>query len=144
MAHVCDAAVVLCEDFRLHQRTHERNVLAAFVQELGCDCDVITRGGAIQDLVRPQPGFDQSLLRDLAVSVNLHKVKTIYLVNHENCGAYAHFNFTSRKLEIMQHYKDLQRAKEIVAQHFHGVKVEIRFAELDAGSGDKYKFKAVG
>jgi hypothetical protein len=77
------------------------------------------------------------------VSVNLHKARAIYLINHENCGAYGHFGFDSRKIELMQHHKDLQRAKEIVGKRFPNVKIEIRFAELEAGSGDKYKIVAV-
>jgi hypothetical protein len=45
MAHYCDIALVTCEDFRLHQRKHGRNIIADYVKELGCDCDIITRGG---------------------------------------------------------------------------------------------------
>jgi hypothetical protein len=138
MAHTCEAAVVICEDFRLHQRKNDRNVAAGFVSALGGECDVITRGGAIQDLVRPQQGFDESLRRDLAVSVNLHAVKTIYLINHENCGAYAQFQFADRNTEIMQHSNDLQKAKERVAAWFPGVDVQIRFARLESGSADQY------
>ena len=49
--HKCEAAVITCEDFRLHQRKDGRNYIANFIKSLGVDADLITRGGSIQDLV---------------------------------------------------------------------------------------------
>ena len=87
MGLACNACVVTCEDFRLHGRANWANAIGEYIRSLGGQCDLITRGGAVQDLVRPKPGFDESLLRDLGVSVNLHQVKAIHLVNHEDGGA---------------------------------------------------------
>lgn len=56
MSHYCKACLVTCEDFRLHQRKGGRNYIAEFIKNLGVDCDLITRGGAVQDLVRPSSG----------------------------------------------------------------------------------------
>jgi hypothetical protein len=138
MAHGCEAAVVTCEDFRLHQRKNGQNVIGEFIEELGVDCDLITRGGAVQDLLRPQPGFENSLLKDLDVSVNLHKVKTIYLIGHEDCGAYKSLAFASREQELAKHYDDLRSSKGMLDALFPAVKTEIRFAELAPGSADRF------
>jgi len=138
MAHLCEAALVTCEDFRLHQRADGSNFIAETIHSLGVDCDLITRGGCIQDLVRPKEGFDNSLLRDLNVSVNLHQVKTIYLVGHEDCGAYGHFQFNSRDIELKQHYDDLFAAREILTREFPGVDIQLRFAELEPGTDDRW------
>jgi len=138
MSHLCDAAVVTCEDFRLHQRKYGRNFIADYFKRLDVDFDLITRAGCIQDLVRPKPGFDETLFRDLGVSVNLHQVKKIFLVGHEDCGAYAHFQFPARPNELAQHYRDLKEAKRIIGAKFAGAQVITLFAELESGSADRF------
>jgi hypothetical protein len=144
MAHHCKATLVTCEDFRLHQRADGRNYIVDFVKNLQNDCDIITRGGGIQDLVRPQnDGFENSLLRDIGVSVNLHQVETIYLVNHEDCGAYGSINFSSREEELAQHYKDLEEARDIINAEFPSVAIKLFFAELATDSSDKFIFKEI-
>jgi hypothetical protein len=141
MSHLCKAAVVTCEDFRLHQRKYGRNVIGRFIQALGEDADLITRGGCIQDLVRPKPGFADSLFRDLEVSVKLHQVEKIYLIGHEDCGAYGHFQFSSREIELAQHFDDLKVAKQLVEAHFPGVAVVPCFAYLQQGTKDQFEIK---
>lgn len=143
MSHTCDAAMVTCEAFRLHKRKNGRNFIASYIESLGVDCDLITRGGCIQDLVRPQPGFEESLLRDLNVSVELHKAKTVYLVGHEDCGAYGHFEFPDRDSETTQHYLDLRAAKAILNRRFPDVDVQLRFAELRPGTSDDWRIAVV-
>ncbi len=143
MSHTCQAALVTCEDFRLHQRSDGRNYIRDFILSLGVDCDVITRGGCIQDLVRPQPGFEGALLRDLRVSVDLHQAKTVYLVAHEDCGAYRHFGFKFRTDELQQHREDLRTAKQMINDGFPEVEVVLMLAELTPASTDQYVIKPV-
>ena len=138
MPHHCPACVVTCEDFRLHRRTEGGDCIGDFVWKLGVNSDLVTRGGAIQDLVRPKPGFDSSLLRDLNVSVELHDVKTIYLINHQDCGAYQHFAFESPQAELEQHRRDLEKARRILTDEFPGVKIVLMLAELEGGTDDRY------
>lgn len=143
MSHICQACVVTCEDFRLHARRDGANVIGQYIQDLGVDCDLITRAGAVQDLVRPRPGFDSALLRDLTVSVHVHHVKTIHLVNHQDCGAYAEFSFPSRDAEIKQHRTDLTKARSVLQQRFPGVEIVLAFAELQPGSRDQFTIARV-
>ncbi len=144
MEHHCDAALVTCEDFRLHQRHGGSNCVAEFVRGLTTDCDLITRAGGIQDLVRPRPGYDEALLRDLEVSVNLHKVRRIILVQHEDCGAYRPFGFRSREEEVRQHREDLEAARGILETRFPGVEIVGAIARLRPGSSDQYTVEITG
>ncbi len=156
MSHKCEASLVTCEDFRLHQREDGRNYIAEFIKDLGKDCDLITRGGGIQDLVRsPYQGFwgwflrcmglifKKSLLRDIKVSVKLHQVNTVYLVNHEDCGAYGNMHFSSRYQEIARHKEDLKAAKEIILKKFPQINVKLYFGELKEGTNDVFIIKEV-
>ncbi len=140
--HTCTHALITCEDFRLHQRGDGRNYVADFIKELGGECDLITRGGAIQDLVRPQSeGFKDAVIRDLTVSVKKHSVTKIILLNHEDCGAYEAMDFEARERELTQHTKDLEEAKKIVEETFPGVEVLLYFAYLKEGSTDEFDIK---
>lgn len=137
MAHKCGAALITCEDFRLNQRKGGRNCIAEFIKKLETNCDLITRAGGVQDLVRPEDqGFFKSLLRDLRVSVELHETKTVHLINHEDCGAYSSLNFSSREEELEQHKKDLKTAREIISKEFPGMEVKLYLAELEPEPGD--------
>ncbi len=144
MANSCEAALITCEDFRLHQRADGRNYIGDFIKNLEKDCDLITRGGGVQDLVRQKSeGYSDSLLRDTKVSAKLHEAETIYLVNHEDCGAYNDIEFPSRQEELNQHYEDLKKAKEIILNRFPGVEVKLYFGELLPESSDKFEIKSI-
>lgn len=118
----------------MHQCADGKNTIADFIKMLKIDADLITRAGGVQDLVRPKSqGVYDSLIRDLAVSVQLHSVKNIYLINHEDCGAYADFKFASRTAELKQHSDDLKVAVKLIKKEFPGVGVKLYFAELAAG-----------
>jgi len=94
----------------------------------------------VQDIVRPEEGFgfDKSLLRDIRVSVDLHQARTIYLINHDDCGAYGSLAFDSKEAELARHNDDLERAAEILEGHFPGVRVVKMLAILEPGSDDRY------
>lgn len=138
MSHHCEAALVVCEDFRLHQRRDGRNCIADFVRRERVDCDYICRAGGIQDLVRPKPGYDEALLRDLTVSVNLHQVRRILLISHQDCGAYKPLGFASLEAETNQHKADLALARTILWDRFPGIEIQLFLATLSSGSRDDY------
>ncbi len=144
MANKCKAALITCEDFRLHQRPDGRNYIAEFIGDLGEDCDLITRGGGVQDLVRPKTeGHSNSLYRDTRVSIKLHNAETIYLVNHEQCGAYREMDFSSREEEMGRHHKDLRKARKMILDRFPEKDVKLFFAKLVKGNTDKFEINPV-
>ena len=140
MSHVCEAALITCEDFRLHQRKDGRNFIAGFILSEKIDCDLITRGGAIQDIVRPKSeGFKDSMLRDSEVSAKLHKVKKVYLVHHEDCGAYGGSSvFENREIERQKHIADMREAAEVIKKEFSPIEVLLYYAELKDGSDNDF------
>lgn len=144
MSHHCEAALITCEDFRLHQRKDGRNYIAEFVKTLNYDCDLVTRGGGVQDLVRPQKtNFDTSVLRDAEVAAKLHEAHTVYLINHEDCGAYAGMDFSDREEELEQHFSDLREARKMIEENFPGKNIKLFFGYLEPGSEDVFQIEAV-
>jgi carbonic anhydrase len=128
MSTSCTACVVTCEDYRLHGRGRVTDVVAKIVRQVGGPCDLVTRRGAVQDLLRGEPGFAESVFRDLEVCVNLHGIHTIYLLNHAGCGAYGAFKFADREEERRQHEQDLREASAILRKRFPKILVVPMFA----------------
>jgi carbonic anhydrase len=138
MVSTCQTCIVTCMDFRLHRRADGRDAIGTFVDSLGVDCDIIARAGAVQDIVRPAPEGENTLLRDIGLSIALRQTKTIYLVNHENCGAYNGHNLPDPAAECAMHYDDLETACEILHQKFADVEVIPVLARLVPGSDDDF------
>lgn len=138
MGHHCGACLVTCEDFRLHRRSDGRNFIGEFIGTLSTDCDLIARAGSIHDLVHTDTGRGAVLLRSLDVAVNLHGVESIYLVNHQDCGAYGHFAFTSLDEELERHRRDLLAARDMLRARYPSVHVVPLFARLDGPSDDQW------
>ncbi len=144
MPHYCQGALITCEDFRLHQRKDGRNYIAEFIKNLAIDCDLITRAGAVQDLVRPESrDFTTCLLRDTRVCRKLHEAEFVYLVGHEDCGAYSSLGFSTREEELNQHFQDLSEARKTIEANFPGTQVLEFFAYLQEGTEDVYEIKAL-
>lgn len=143
MGHRCDACLVTCEDFRLHRRPDGRDFISGFIAKLGVDCDVIARAGAIHDFVHTQNERGQAILRSVEVAVHLHGVKTIHLVNHQDCGAYGHFAFAGEEDEFERHREDLLVARDRLMTTFRGVRVQAHFARLVDGTEDEWEMIAV-
>lgn len=134
--------LVGCIDFRVNHRANSRNYMGEFTANLGFDCFPVTRGGGVQDLICPlTKGYKDSILRDVRVGVKGHGAKRVILINHENCAAYAHFEFPSREEEIQRHYADLKEAKMVIIQEFPEVAVKLYFAELIPGTKDEFLIK---
>ncbi len=131
MSHYCKSAIITCEDFRLHQRVDGRNYIADFIRKIKSDCDLITRGGGVQDIIRSkEKGYCSSVLRDTEVSTKLHNAKEIYLINHEDCGAYGNQKFSSKEEEVDFHYQDLKQAKKTLLEKFPDKKITLCFGYL--------------
>lgn len=145
MANRCEACLVTCIDYRLHQRKDGRNYVAEFLQNLKVDCDLITRGGGVLDLIRPaKVDYDDSVLKDANIAAKFHNARIVYLLAHEDCGAYNKMGFFSREEELGQHYTDLNAARSIILNEFpHLEEVKLYFAELQPGTEDIFIIKEV-
>ena len=116
-------------DFRLHE------ILDDFLAQEGLDedrVDVIRIAGAAKHLARPADARDrESLFEMFQVSYDLHHARQIYLINHEDCGAYGPELVADDAEELEVHRADLRRARELCAERFPDVEVIPCFAWLD-------------
>jgi len=131
--HTCPALLLSCMDWRLHPRLEE--LVRARVGGL---IDVVTIPGAVQSLLDAgQPAVRDYVLHSIDISVRLHGIQRVALVNHTDCGAYGGRQaFASDPAELARHQADLRAARQLVGSRFPGIAVELLLATLhEVGGG---------
>jgi len=125
----CRACLIFCMDFRFREK------LDAFLVEEGLDrdgVDVIRVAGASYSLARPrEPGDREFLMRQLELSRRLHGVRQIYLVHHEDCGAYGAEDVPDDVEEAALHAEDLGSVRKLLEERFPGMEILTYFLRLD-------------
>lgn len=111
--HTCAAFVATCIDFRIQKTVEEW--LNKNVGER--QYDRVAWAGGILDL--------DGILKQLAISVRLHSVKKVILMNHEDCGAYGETGNFER------HKADLSSAAKKVQSLYPALTVETYYVHLD-------------
>lgn len=123
--HSCEAVVLCCIDFRFWRET-----LAFVEQELGLKCfDFPSLPGGAKAI-----NEDNDLaLGCVSVPCDLHHVKKIVIVNHQDCGAYggsSKFN-NDNAAEQKFHTEELRKAKEKISAKYGDKEVILVYAKLD-------------
>jgi len=121
--------VVYCIDFRL------RDHLDRFLSGRGLDedgADIVRVAGAAMNVARPRTSYSRDfVMEQLEASRRLHDVREIYLVNHEDCGAYGPELAADDEAELEAHEEDLRRARVLVGERLPDAEIFTFFQRLD-------------
>lgn len=85
--HSCSSLVIRCIDFRIAPSKLTDLLAQAGVCQDG-DYDLVSVAGAGKDLLSDNKAERDFILKQINISKNLHDIKTIYILMHDNCGAY--------------------------------------------------------
>lgn len=66
-----------------------------------------------------------TILKQIEISIKLHNTKEVYLIHHEDCGAYG------KKSTYKRHENDLYKAKKEIFSKFPKIKVKLLYLHLD-------------
>lgn len=128
-SHHCKNIIIHCIDFRFIK------VINAFMndQQLTGNCDVISVAGGVKNLVEPaEPQDRTALLKQIELSKKLHGVSAVYLVNHEDCGAYGgKQSFESDVRETEHHERHLRDASDMLATIYPDFTIHSYIARLN-------------
>lgn len=102
--HTCKAVVITCIDFRLVK--YFRKWSNATIHG---EFDRVAIAGGVKNL--------PFVLDQVELSYKLHHICDVYLINHEDCGAYG------TEGTLAKHKKDLEFAKRILHQKFPKLKI---------------------
>lgn len=116
--YVADAVIVWCFDCRF------KNGLKALENEFKLkNTDLIIVAGGAKNISNPEKPTDKDFILDqIEKSIKLHHAKKIFLMAHDNCGAYGN---TSKEKVL----EDLLRAKKIVSKSFQ-IPIESIFVDF--------------
>lgn len=113
MKHTADAFILSCIDFRFQK--YIRSWLDT--NYAGKTFDYVGFAGGVKDL--------ETILKQLAISVKLHDIKDVVLMNHEECGGYG------AESTPENHARDLRKAKETILTLYPDVQVKCYYLHLD-------------
>jgi len=109
----CDALVVHCMDYRLQKYLHPW-----IMSRFGADnFDIISLAGGVHDY--------EMVLKYVQLAVQVHSIKQVVLINHEDCRAYG------RDGTYKRHKHDLMDAKQKIEVLFSDLEVETFYLHLN-------------
>lgn len=111
--HICDALIVSCIDFRFQK--YIRNWLDKNLADK--TFDYVGYAGGSKDI--------DAIMKQLDISVRLHSITDVVLMNHEECGAYG------AESTPENHARDLKKAKQIILGKYPHLHVSSYYLHLD-------------
>ena len=111
--HTCNAIVVTCIDFRLQKylKSWTNNRLKNETY------DYVGFAGGVKDL--------ETAMKQIDISVSLHHINHVFLINHEDCGAYGK-DGTKEK-----HIEDLHQAEKKIKETHPNLELDLYYLHLD-------------
>lgn len=116
-----EALVLTCIDFRFHEKL--KQALAKLKIK---NYDLMALAGGAKNLASPKKSeYQKTVLDNIKLAADLHKIKKVILVNHIDCGAYGGSNsHKNLREEIAFHKSELKKADELVKSAFPNLKVK--------------------
>jgi carbonic anhydrase len=128
--HSCQAFVLACMDFRFHTQLEDQ-LKARGYKTFDLKCDA---GGVKYLISQDKPAVGDWILQNIEISVRLHHIGEVVLINHYDCGAYGgNAAFDSDESQLQYHKEQLSEARELVGAKFPDLKVTTLFATLQDG-----------
>lgn len=124
--HDCDLLVISCIDFRFQEPL--RNFLE---KDYKGNYDLVCLAGSAKNFISGIEADKEFILKQVKISKELHHIKKIFLINHQNCGAYGETFASGSREEKEIHRKDLIRAKEEIKKIFTDLEVSLYFIEFE-------------
>ncbi len=125
MSHTCSTALVRCMDFRLGEPIRD------FMNRefLYGNTDIIAIAGAARDVSQSD---NSAVEQQIDLSVQLHQIQNLVLMNHTDCGAYGgRPSFESHDAERTQHLADMQAAKAKLQAKYPELNIRLVLADIE-------------
>lgn len=126
MSHTCSALIIHCMDFRLGPH------ISSWLESQGLlgDCDIVGFAGAAKNFT--DESTRDNLLKHIELSVSLHSITKVILMNHTDCGAYGGRSaFASREEEDDAHKSALQEGERVISEKWPQLDVELKIAQVE-------------
>lgn len=118
--HSCAALVIRCIDFRIAPKNLSEMLAEAGMCHDG-DYDLVSVAGAGKDLLSQNSSERDFILKQINISKKLHDISTVYILMHDNCGAYG-IPDAAEEHEVQT--KDLKQVEAMLASALPGVEIK--------------------
>lgn len=115
----CDTIIIRCTDYKIN------TCVQNWIDESKLRCDVFAVHGGAKALISSSVEVTDYILRQIQLSIALHKAKEIILMYHFNCDAYRFYLCASEREEFFLQDKTITAAEEILKEYF-GESIKIR------------------
>lgn len=116
-AHDADALAIYCMDFRFQEPFEE------FIRKTCKNgCDHVVLAGGVKDT--------KEVDKHVELSVKLHHIKKIYLINHRTCGAYGPKLARDPEKELDKHIADLTATARRLQKKYPTIEIQTLFADI--------------
>ncbi len=113
MDYQTEGTIVTCIDFRF-QKAINKWITEHIRPKI---FDRVSLAGATKNL--------STILDQIDISVRLHHIKKVILINHEDCGAYG------EEGTLQKHTQDLREAKAKIKEKYPDLEIETYYLHLD-------------
>lgn len=116
-----EALVLTCIDFRFHEKLKE-----ALAKLKIKNYDLMALAGGAKNLASPKKSeYQKTVLDNIKLAADLHKIKKVILINHIDCGAYGGSGqHQNKKEETAFHKSELKKAEDLVKSVFSNLKIK--------------------
>lgn len=132
----CNALVITCIDFRFV------SFIRIFLTEnlkVKDDYDHIAIPGSVINIIGSET---QNITFDeIDISLNLHHVNHLVLIEHKDCGAYGgskHFESDEKETETLSN--DLRRVRDILKEKHPNLKIDLFLASMKVVGNEKFYY----
>ncbi|NQT49302.1 hypothetical protein HQ571_01260 [Candidatus Kuenenbacteria bacterium] len=126
MAHTCNNFLMTCIDFRFHSAITDW----AEKQGITKDFDLVAIAGVQKAIL--DDDTRNAAIKQLHISVRLHKTRTAILIAHQDCGAYGGSSaFANWDEEKAKYTEDLNEAEKVIKEKFPELQVKKMILTFD-------------
>lgn len=125
-SHTCDAVVLMCIDFRFRKWVPEE-----IEKRDAKKFDLVSYPGASLSLTSEKSLAHDAILSAIEIARNLHNIREVIIVEHEDCGAYGGASaFESKDHEEAAHGERATAASALI-QRVIGIPTRLFYARLE-------------
>ena len=131
-AGTTDALLLSCMDFRLMDDIEKYMAGRGLRDRYD---HIVLAGASLGALTGKYPAWGQTFWQHLAIAIQLHRIHTVIVMDHRDCGAYKVIlgpeHAKDAKTERDTHAAQLKKLKARIAAKHAGLKVETLLMSLD-------------
>jgi carbonic anhydrase len=127
-----DALLLSCMDYRLMNKT------AHYMKKRGLKNKydhVVLAGAALGAITEKYPDWNKTFWEELELSIELHHIERVILLDHRDCGAYSQLmneDFAQKPVEETKiHAAQSNKLREMIKEKYSKLEVEMLLMSLD-------------